>query len=109
MIGYAAVKVGAMDTRQSLHAGFERLIGLASVDSTVRRALLRDPWATAMAFGLSDADSALVADIHAGDLRTFAAALVPRLYGGTHHIRTPQAALHISGSLSPKRDGGFPA
>ena len=98
-----------MDTRQSLHAGFERLIGTASVDSAVRRALLRDPWATAMAFGLSDADSALVADIHAADLRAFAAALVPHLYGATHRMRAPQAALRISGPLSPKPGGGSPA
>jgi hypothetical protein len=43
--------------------------------------LLRDPRGTALAFGLASADADLVTDIRATDLRTFAAALLPRLYG----------------------------
>jgi hypothetical protein len=70
-----------MINRRTLHQGYERLIGTAVVDSTLGSNLLRDPRGTALAFGLAPADADIVADIRAADLRTFAAALLPRLYG----------------------------
>ncbi len=67
-------------TRQ-LHPGFERLIGAAAVDRKVRAALLRDPRSAALAFGLTAPDADIVADIRASDLKSFAMALLPRIYG----------------------------
>ncbi len=66
-----------------LHAGFEQLIGTAAVDPGFKSALLREPRVTALRFGIAPADADLVADIRASDLRTFAGALLPRLYGST--------------------------
>lgn len=78
-----------MTTHRTLHPGYERLIGTAAVDPPLARSLLRDPRATALRFGLTPSDANVVADIHATDLRTFASALLPRLYGnGT--TRVPQ-------------------
>lgn len=70
-----------MTRHRVLHPGYERLIGAAVVDPDLKRSLLRDPGGTAVQFGISTADAALVADISALDLRSFAAALLPRLYG----------------------------
>jgi len=67
-------------TRQ-LHPGFERLVGAAAVDRKVRAALLRDPRSAALAFGLTVPDADIVADICASDLKSFATALLPRIYG----------------------------
>jgi hypothetical protein len=64
-----------------LHADFERLIGTALVDRDVKDRLLRNPKETALTFGISPADVEIVADIRATDLRAFATALLPRLYG----------------------------
>ena len=66
---------------RALHAGYERLIGAAAVDPALRRSLLRDPRGTALTYGLAPHDADLVSDIRARDLRTFATALLPRLYG----------------------------
>ena|SRR5579862_2810698 len=65
----------------ALHAGFERLIGAAYTDAALGNALLRDPRGTALEFGLTPEDAAVVADIRAVDLRSFAAMLLPRIYG----------------------------
>jgi len=70
-----------MTRHRTLHPGFERLIGTAAVDPTLSQALLRDPRATALRFGLTPGDADLAAGIRAADLRTFAATLLPRLYG----------------------------
>jgi hypothetical protein len=70
-----------MAPHPTLHAGFERLIGTAAVDHSFGDALLGNPRATALKFGLSPKDAAIVADIQARDLRTFASILLPRLYG----------------------------
>ncbi len=76
-----------MTRHRTLHPGFERLIGAAAVDSTLNRDLLRDPRATALRFGLTPGDADLAADIRAVDLRAFASALLPRLYGKvTTHV-----------------------
>jgi hypothetical protein len=82
-----------MLARHSLHAGYERLIGTAFVDSRLANDLLHDPRGTALAFGLTAADAEMAADIRAGDLRTFATALLPRLYGkGTPDVLSRRAA-----------------
>ncbi len=65
----------------ALHPGYERLIGAAAVDPTLGRALLRDPRGTALRFGIEPNEADMVSDIRAADLRSFAAALLPRLYG----------------------------
>ena len=70
-----------MTRHRSLHAGFERLVGAAVVDPILSHDLLRDPRGTAIRFGLAPADADIVADIRAMDLRSFATALLPRLYG----------------------------
>ena len=70
-----------MAPHPTLHAGFERLIGTAATDHTFSMDLLGNPHATALRFGLSPVDAALVSDIQARDLRTFASILLPRLYG----------------------------
>ena len=70
-----------MTRHRTLHAGFERLIGAAFVDPSLKHALLRDPHKTALQFGLAPADAEMIADIHAVDVRAFATALLPRLYG----------------------------
>lgn len=70
-----------MTRHRKLHPGYERLIGMASVDSSVRMALLHDPHRAALDFGLTPDDAAIAADIRACDLHSFAAALLPRLYG----------------------------
>ncbi len=70
-----------MTRHRALHPGFERLIGAAAVDPALGRALLRDPRDAALRFGLTPGDADLAADIHAIDLRAFASALLPRLYG----------------------------
>lgn len=70
-----------MASGHHLHAGYERLVGTALVDSKLATALLRDPRGTALRFGLEPADAEVVADIRAVDLRSFATALLPRLYG----------------------------
>jgi hypothetical protein len=67
----------------TLHAAFEQMIGTAAVDAGFKSALLRDPRVTALRFGINPADVGLVADIHVSDLRAFAGALLPRLYGST--------------------------
>jgi hypothetical protein len=64
-----------------LHAGYERLLGTALVDGEVKNRLLRNPKETALTFGISPVDVEMVADIRATDLRAFATALLPRLYG----------------------------
>ena len=69
-----------MSPSPTLHAGFEQLIGTAAVDPGFKRALLREPRVTALRFGITPADADLVADIRASDLRSFAGALLPRLY-----------------------------
>jgi hypothetical protein len=70
-----------MAPHPTLHAGFERLIGTAAVDSAFGTALLQNPRATALQFGIAPHDAEIVADIRARDLRAFATALLPRLYG----------------------------
>lgn len=70
-----------MTRHRPLHAGLERLVGAAAVDHALGRSLLRDPQGTALRFGLEPADAEVVADIRAVDLRSFATALLPRLYG----------------------------
>ncbi len=69
-----------MRPHYKLNEGIERLIGTALVDATVRRTLLRDPRRAALEFGLPITDAAIVADIRATDLRSFAQAVLPRLY-----------------------------
>ncbi len=69
-----------MTRHRALHAGYERLIGGAVVDSALRAALLRDPEGTARAFGITTEDAVLCADIRATTMQQFAAALLPRLY-----------------------------
>jgi len=78
-----------MTRHRTLHPGFERLIGAAAVDPALGRALLRDPRGTALGFGLAADDADLAAGIHAIDLRAFASALLPRLYG-KDTTRVPQ-------------------
>ncbi len=63
-----------------LDADFERLIGAATVDGVLCIALLHAPYATARAYGLTEEQAALLADIKADTLTTFAAALLQRLY-----------------------------
>lgn len=70
-----------MSRHPALHPGYERLIGAAAVDPTVSRALLSDPRTTALQFGIAPQDADVVSDIRAADLRSFAALLLPRLYG----------------------------
>jgi hypothetical protein len=70
-----------MSPSPTLHAGFEQMIGTAAVDMGFKSALLHNPHHTALSFGIAPADAALVADIRATDLRAFASALLPRLYG----------------------------
>ncbi len=70
-----------MTPRTPLHSGYERLIGAAAVDAALNRALLQEPRKTALTFGLAPDEADLAADIRAGDLRTFASMLLPRLYG----------------------------
>jgi hypothetical protein len=75
-----------MAPHPTLHAGFERLIGAASVDTAFSTALLTNPRATALKFGIAAHEADMVADIQARDLRAFATALLPRLYGkGNSH------------------------
>lgn len=82
-----------MLSRLPLHVGYERLMGSAIVDTTLASDLLRDPRGTALAFGLAPADAEVAADIRAADLRAFAAALLPRLYGkSTAHAFHRRAA-----------------
>ena len=66
--------------RSTLHIAFERLIGTAIVDQGMERALLQEPRTTALRFGLSPEEAALVADIRAPDLKSFSAVLWSRLY-----------------------------
>ncbi len=73
----------------ALHSGYERLIGEAIVDKSIARDLLQDPRGTALRFGLAAGDADLAAGIHAVDLRAFASALLPRLYG-KDTVRVPQ-------------------
>jgi len=54
-----------MAPHPTLHADFERLIGTAAVDHSFGAALLGNPHATALEFGLSQQDAALVAGIQA--------------------------------------------
>jgi hypothetical protein len=70
-----------MAPHPTLHAGFERMIGTAAVDGVFSAALLSDPHGTALKFGIAPREAAMVADIQAHDLRTFATMLLPRLYG----------------------------
>lgn len=63
-----------------LDADFERLIGAATVDGVLRIALLHAPYAAARAYGLTEEQAALLADIKADTLTTFAAALLRHLY-----------------------------
>ncbi|MGH2411179.1 MAG: hypothetical protein ACRDGS_12535 [Chloroflexota bacterium] len=78
-----------MSPSPTIHAGYEQMIGAAAVNSGFKSALLRDPRAAALRFGIAPADAEIVADIRAADLRAFASALLPRLYGSTsgpvHH------------------------
>ncbi|HEV7214096.1 MAG TPA: hypothetical protein VGP33_03145 [Chloroflexota bacterium] len=57
------------------------MIGTAAVDPVFSSALLKDPRAMALEFGIAAKDAEMVADIRARDLRAFATALLPRLYG----------------------------
>ncbi len=76
-----------MTTHRKLHPGFERLIGTAAIDPGLGRALLHDPRGAALRFGLTPGDADLAADINANNLRAFASALLPRLYGeGLAHV-----------------------
>ncbi|HVA90749.1 MAG TPA: hypothetical protein VNL71_13015 [Chloroflexota bacterium] len=70
-----------MSPSPTIHAGYEQMIGAAAVDAGFKSTLLRDPRAAALRFGIAPADAEIVADIHATDLRAFASALLPRLYG----------------------------
>jgi hypothetical protein len=70
-----------MAPHPTLHSGFERLIGTAATDPVFSSALLQNPRAIALKFGIAPKDAEMVADIRARDLRTFATALLPRLYG----------------------------
>ena len=70
-----------MAPHPTLHSGFERLIGSAAVDPVFSTALLRDPRTVALKFGITPKDAEMVADIRVRDLRAFASALLPRLYG----------------------------
>lgn len=82
-----------MIRRPALHPGYERLIGAAAVDPSLGRALLRDPRGTALQFGIAPHDAEMVTDIRAADLRSFAVALLPRLYGKATTDVTQQRAV----------------
>lgn len=82
-----------MAPHPTLHAGFERLIGTAATDKAFNSALLRNPRAAALEFGLTLHDADIVSDIHARDLRTFASVLLPRLYGRDNSIGSVSAAV----------------
>ncbi len=72
------------DLQREPYAGaYERLIGTALVDPILRSTLLHAPRATAIAFGLTQEEAAIVDGIVATDLQSFARALLPRLY--PHH------------------------
>ncbi len=69
------------DLRHEPYGGaYERLMGAALVDPILRSALLHAPCATAVAFGLTQEEAAVVDGIVATDLQSFARALLPRLY-----------------------------
>jgi len=70
-----------MTRQRTIHPAYERLIGTAAVDATLRTNLLRDPCAAAITFGLTPDEADIVGNITANNLREFALALLPRLYG----------------------------
>ena len=82
-----------MAPHPTLHAGFERLIGTAATDPVFSSALLRNPRATALKFGIAPKDAEIIADIRARDLRAFATALLPRLYGKSSTHGTYRSAV----------------
>jgi hypothetical protein len=60
----------------------ERPLGLAVLDAELAQRLLRDPASTALAFGASAVEAALIRDIRVPDLESFARDMSSRLYGG---------------------------
>ncbi|HVA92573.1 MAG TPA: Os1348 family NHLP clan protein [Chloroflexota bacterium] len=66
---------------ETLRPGLERLIGAALVDPVWRHHLLGDPAGAVRAFGLSDAEAAMVAHIRAADLPGFVSSLRPLISG----------------------------
>lgn len=78
-----------MTRHRELRPAYEYLIGAALVDAELARSLLQDPRGTAVTFGLSSDEATLLADISAPNLRSFAATLLPRLYG-EGETRVPQ-------------------
>lgn len=82
-----SARAPALPAHETLHPEFERLIGTALVDPIWRHRLLGDPAATVRAFGMSDADAAIVARIRAKDLPSFVSMLRPLLYGAPARAR----------------------
>lgn len=76
-----------LPAHETLHVGFERLIGTALVDPAWRHRLLGDPAGTVRAFGLPDADVAMVAQIRAKDLPGFVSSLRTLLYAAPARTR----------------------
>jgi hypothetical protein len=79
--------LAALPAHETLHIGLERLIGTALVDPAWRHRLLGDPSGTVRAFGLPDADAAMVAHIRAKDLPSFVSSLRPLLYAAPARAR----------------------
>ena len=75
------------------HAGYDQLLGTAATDPDFQSTLLANPRETALHFGLSAGDAAMIADICAADLRQFATELLPRLAGRTAGDRRHAGAL----------------
>ncbi|HEY8284901.1 MAG TPA: hypothetical protein VIJ28_11000 [Chloroflexota bacterium] len=70
-----------LQAHDTLHPDFERLLGTALIDPAWRHRLLGDPAGAVLAFGLSEADARLVANIKAADLPSFVRSIQPLLYG----------------------------
>ncbi len=86
---------------QPLHAGYERLIGMAITDRRVRADLLSDPHGTALRFGIAADEADLMADIQATDLQSLAAALISRLYSDSPITPLLKRRAHRPQHLSP--------
>lgn len=70
-----------LQAHATLHHDFEQLLGTALIDPAWRHRLLGDPADAVRAFGLSDADAAMVAHIRAADLPSFVMSVRLLLYG----------------------------
>jgi hypothetical protein len=76
-----------MTRHRILHTSYDYLIGTALIDRDLAHALLQDPQGTALRFGLTSNEASLMADISAPNIHSFAATLLPRLYGdGTTRV-----------------------